>query len=182
MSNYKLVVFVLIVLSACVTQVKGEELSPGEHVLILHDGEKQRFILKSIQPRDLEVEEIKFGIVRRIPFSKIEMIEVRTPRTTGSGIRVGAGLGFVIGVAVGMGVGLIMGDDNEGMYRFRAEEKGILLAIPCSLIGAITGGIWKGINPGMRWKSVDLPVSTSGFSLEVSNGKCLISTRFCIAP
>ncbi len=71
------------------------------------------------------------------------------------GLGVGAGTGFLLGMA--------SGDDDEGFLRFRAEEKGTIVAVVLAPVGALIGLL---ASSGEQWRPVSVGQVTLGLGPE----------------
>jgi hypothetical protein len=154
----------------------GHEFKEGEKLRIRTDGESGRYVLDRFSPDTLYVQGEKDEQFRRIALGEIEKLEIRVPRSKGTGALIGAGIGGAIGATIGMIYGLATWDDVEAdcgdpwdvcsNTASSARVIGIIgaIGIPCMAAGALIGAA----APGQTWRQVELGGS---LSMHVERGR-----------
>ncbi len=147
----------------------GHGFKEGDRLRISTAGNRESYVLERFSPDTLYVQGEKDKQSSSIAFGEIEKLEIRAPRSKGTGALIGAGIGGAIGATIGMIYGLATWDDVDAdcgdpwnacsNTASSARVIGIIgaVGIPCMAVGALIGAV----APGQTWKQVELGGSLS---------------------
>ncbi len=174
-----IVVAILIIFSVRGNAENVHELKAGDQLRIRITGEKGKFVFDCIRLDTLYVHRKDDNAYQQIIFGQIEKIEVKVPRSSGSGALRGA----LIGGAVGGGIGAIYAiatwddvntdcgdldelcDNTASSLRFMGSVA--VFGIPGMLLGACIGAA----APGEHWQQIEL---AGGMSMRINSNRTLL--------
>ncbi len=174
------IVFAFIVLFSVHSNAENkDELKEGDHLRIRMTGAKDKYVLDRVGPDTLYVYREHDNEFQQIAFGQIEKVEVKVPRSSGSGALRGAVIGGGIGGLIGMLYAVATWDDVNtdcGQYdelcsntasglRFMGAVA--VFGMPGMLLGAVIGAA----APGEHWQQIDL---AAGMSLRIDSRSTLL--------
>ncbi len=174
-----IVVAILILFSVHGNADNKNELKAGDHLRIRMTGAKDKYVLDRIRPDTLYVYREHDNEFQQIVFGQIEKIEVKVPRSSGSGALRGALIGGGIGGVIGMLYAVATWDDVNtdcGQYNelcsntasgLRFMGSVAVFGMPGMLLGAVIGAAV----PGEHWQQIDL---AAGMSLRIDSRSTLL--------
>ena len=147
----------------------SRELKQGDRIRVHTADSSDQYILQSIGPDTLNVVSRDGKIESNIAVAGIEEIEVRVPRSKGSGVLwgllIGCGVGGTFGIIYAVATDNEVDTDcgspgdicNETIKGARAVGYATAFAVPFMALGAVIGAS----SPGERWERVEYPGSVS---------------------
>lgn len=160
---------ILVLLSEQVCAETGPELKHGDRIRVQTKDSREEYTLERFHPDTLFVLPRGDNGLSRIATGQVERVEVKVPRSPGSGALWGA----VIGAAIGGGIGAIYAiatwDEVEtecGQFDDICDNTASGLRFIGSvtvfgLPGMLLGGIIGAAAPGERWQPIDFPGTVS---------------------
>jgi hypothetical protein len=166
MKPMSMIVLMMLLFSGAVSARGGQPSrgpDEGDEVRVTIAGKRSVCTLSGAGPDSIRVAGMKSGGQRSIALDDIEKLEVKAPRSRGSGALIGAGIGGAIGATIGLVYGLATWDDVDAdcgdpwdacqNTTSSLRVVGIIgaVGIPCLLAGAIIGSA----APGSTWTEVE---------------------------
>jgi hypothetical protein len=156
---------ILVFLAVQVHAEKKHELNEGDRLRIRMMGSSDTYVLERIRPDTLFVFPQNGDGSRHIAIGQVERVDVRVPRSAGSGALRGALIGGAVGVVAGAVYGIATWDDvnvNCGELNDLCSSTASAFRFMgvITLFGAHTmllGGFIGAVAPGERWQRVELP-------------------------
>jgi len=170
---------ILILFSVHGNAENKDELKAGDYLRIRLTGAREKYVLDRIRPDTLYVHREHDNEFLQIAFGQIEKVEVRVPRSSGSGALRGAVIGGGIGGMIGMLYAIATWDDvdtdcgdldelcSNTASGLRFMGSVAVFGIPGMLLGAVVGAA----APGEHWQQIEL---AGGMSMRINSNRTLL--------
>lgn len=170
MQKFVVVLCFLILVPAGRTDAEtGRELEQGDRIRVHTADSSEQYIFQSIRPDTLHVLSRDGEVESKIAVAEIEELEVRVPRSKGSGVLWGLLIGCAAGGTFGVIYAIATDDEvdtdcgspgdicNDAIGAARVVGYATAIAVPFMALGAVIGAS----APGERWERVEHPGSVS---------------------